>query len=294
MITATAFLPLEKQCNKLTQMKNIPILLFFLFLFSEVEAAKVPFIDGGIYMAKETAGREGKLFFVDFYASWCAPCQIMDETTFKDPAVIAYVKKFYVPVKVDIDDFDGIAYKQQYNIKVLPTTLVFNSKGELLERVEEALSPTKMLKLLKKHNKFYNRDVVIKTPKKAPKKTYTPPVRHTKPAAPAQPKAKPKKKKTTSAGSGLYRFDVKKENAAGYSVQVGVYADYANVLQQTSRMQKKYKGQPMLVHIATLGNKVVYRLMVGSFTNKNSADKFLSKIKNNGGEGVVKTLEELN
>lgn len=255
-------------------------------------AAKVPFIDGGIYKAKETAGRDGKLFFVDFYATWCMPCRLMDETTFQDAGVVNYVNKYYVPVKVDVDDFDGIAYKQQYNIKVLPTTLVFNSKGELLERVEEALSPSKMLSLLKKHNKSFNRKVTITTPVEnpTPATTYTPKPKVNHNSAPAK---KPAKKKKANTGGGLYRFDVEKEPAIGYSVQVGVYADYANVLQQTAILKENYGSKPLLVHIANLGDRIVYRVMLGRFDDKASAKKFLNRIKSDGGEGVIKTLDEL-
>ncbi len=274
-------------------MKTFLFSLLFLATFFTAEAAKVPFIEGGIYKAKETAGREGKLYFVDFYATWCMPCRLMDETTFEDPSVVAYVKKYYVPVKVDVDDFDGVAYKQQYNVKVLPTTLIFNSKGQLLEKVEEALSPSRMLDLLKKHNKSFNRKVTIKTPVDAPTTTKPykpePKVVHSSP----KKKASPKHKKTKSAGSGLFRFDVKREPATGYSVQVGVFADYANVLQQTATLKEKYGSKPLLVHIATLGDKLVYRVMLGRFSTKPAAAQFLHKIKSNGGDGVIKTLAEL-
>lgn len=284
-----SFNPHDELVLKLNQMRTIVLSLLFLAAFSTVYAAKVPFIEGGIYKAKETAGREGKLYFVDFYANWCMPCRLMDETTFKDPAVVSYVKKYYVPVKVDVDDFDGVAYKQQYNVKVLPTTLVFNSKGQLLERVEESLSPSRMLKLLKKHNKSYNRKVTITTPIEAPATTKPyepkPPIVHTSPA-------KKKKKKITSGG-GLYRFDVKHEPASGYSVQIGVFADYANVLQQTAVLKEKYGNKPLLVHIATLGDKLVYRVMLGRFGTKPAAVQFLQKLKSKGGDGVVKTLSEL-
>ena len=270
-------------------MRTFLFSLLFMATMSIAYAAKVPFIDGGIYKAKETAGREGKLYFVDFYANWCMPCRLMDETTFEDPSVINYVKKYYVPVKVDVDDFDGVAYKQQYNIKVLPTTLVFNSKGELLERVEEALSPNRMLALLKKHNKSFNRKVTITTPVEKPKppKTYTPKPKVNHNSAPA------KKKKVQAAGGGLFRFDVEREPAVGYSVQVGVYADYANVLQQTAILKETYGSRPMLVNITNLGDRIVYRVMIGRFDSKASAKSFLKKIKSNGGDGVVKTLDEL-
>lgn len=268
-------------------MRFIPIFLLVFASLTTMDAAKVPFIDGGIYKAKEAAGREGKLYFVDFTATWCMPCRMMDETTFVNPSVVNYVNKYYIPVKVDIDDFDGVAYKQQYNIKVLPTTLVFNSNGQLLERVEESLSPSRMLKLLKKHNKPYNRKVTNTSKPKSPK-PWKP-----KSSTTTKKKSAPKKNKMLSAGGGLFRFDVSREPATGYSVQVGVFADYANVLQQTNKLSKKYPNKIMLVHIATLDDRVVYRLMVGRFNNKAKASKLLKKMKSAGDDGVVKTLSEL-
>ncbi len=45
------------------------------------------------------AAKEGKPVFIDFWATWCKNCLVMNETTFKDPAVLkrldAYVKVKY-------------------------------------------------------------------------------------------------------------------------------------------------------------------------------------------------------
>ncbi len=249
-------------------------------------ASKVPFINGSIFKAKEKAGTEGKLYFVDFYASWCAPCRLMDETTYEDPAVVQYINAHYIPVKVNIEDFDGYAYKQQYNVRRIPATLIFDSRGRLLEHIEDSLTPAEMLALLKKHNKAYNRKVIIKKKKlPAPK----PPVAHSQPAK--KPAAK-KKKKVLAAGNGLFRFDVKREEASGYSVQIGVFADYANVLVQSEKLAKKYK-KPTLVHIATLNDRIVYRVLVGRFKSKKDALSLMQRIKADGGDAVIKSLESL-
>ncbi len=273
-------------------------------------ATKVDFFRGSLNTVKIKAATEGKLYFVDFVASWCMPCRWMDETTFTDPALVQYVEDNYIPVKVDIDDFDGYAYKQVYGIKMLPSILIFNSKGEIVDRYEESLPPSKMLAILKKHNTAANR---VKTatakpkpapkPKPAVKKEETkivtrPPLKPTpkpKPApkpAPAAKPAAPASSGAISTGEGLYRFKVSRQASKGYSVQVGVFGDYGNVLIEAARIEKKFK-EPVLVHIAQLNGKKVYRVMIGEFTESSSATEFKEYIKRTGTDCIVKDLSTM-
>lgn len=115
------------------------------------------FLQASFEEVKARAATEGKLFFVDFYADYCYNCKLMDETTFVDPLLKRYVAQSYLPIKVHLEDFDGITLQQQYGIRVLPTILVFNSSGELIDRYEEALSGSQLLIKLKQHDTPSNR-----------------------------------------------------------------------------------------------------------------------------------------
>lgn len=44
-----------------------------------------------------------KLFFMDFYTSWCGWCKRMDQTTFIDPTVVKILNTYYIPVKFDAE-----------------------------------------------------------------------------------------------------------------------------------------------------------------------------------------------
>ncbi len=46
---------------------------------------------------------EGKKIFMHFYTDWCVYCTMMREKTFKDPKVISYINKKYIPIRVDSD-----------------------------------------------------------------------------------------------------------------------------------------------------------------------------------------------
>lgn len=78
---------------------------------------------------------EGTITIFDFYAIWCGPCHIFSpklEHFIKNNPKIALRK-------VDIDTWESEVSKQLtklYKIPALPFTLIFNSKGELIGRVE--------------------------------------------------------------------------------------------------------------------------------------------------------------
>lgn len=55
----------------------------------------------------------GKKFFIDVYTHWCGWCTRMDQTTFKDSAVIAILNKYFLPVKLDAERKDTVVYDGQ-------------------------------------------------------------------------------------------------------------------------------------------------------------------------------------
>lgn len=97
----------------------------------------------------KTAKKEDKSFFVDLTATWCLPCKLMDETVFQDQLVKQYVETHYLAVQLDVEDFDALILKSTYQVKVLPTILFFNSKGNLVAKEEGLQTGTNFLKLLK-------------------------------------------------------------------------------------------------------------------------------------------------
>ena len=115
--------------------------------------------------AKTLASMQGKLLLVDFNATWCLPCRLMEENTFKNKVVDDYLNRHYIVVKVDVDDFDGLMLKDKFKVSQLPTLLVFSSQGMLLERMERTYAPTEFLEIIGKYNQPVNR---VKAPLKRP------------------------------------------------------------------------------------------------------------------------------
>ena len=53
--------------------------------------------------AKTDTKGNTKLYFVDFYTSWCGWCKKMDRETFTDPTVALILNKYYIPVKFNAE-----------------------------------------------------------------------------------------------------------------------------------------------------------------------------------------------
>lgn len=203
--------------------------------------------EGDFDAAKAKANREGKMLLVDFYAAWCGPCKWMEETTFADPTVREQMSEDYITVKINIDDFDGYALKEHYEVKVLPTVLIFNNEGKIVERIEETIPPSKMRTLLDKN--------------KAPKGSIV----HNPNVAPS---------------AADYTLDNSRVNARSerYTLQLGVFSTYASTLDYYQKV-KPQLDQPMIVLNDYKGTSVIYRVLVGDFASTNDAEVYKTKLK---------------
>ena len=81
-------------------------------------------------LALETAQKENKMVFIDFWASWCANCKAMDAQTFRHPDVVKRMDN-YVKVKIRAERFDDPETKKlldHFGIKGLPFYTVLKAK----------------------------------------------------------------------------------------------------------------------------------------------------------------------
>lgn len=345
-----------------------PVIFFILFsanLLLANTTVKIAFIENDLATAQQRAKAEGKLIMVDFWADWCSPCKWMDEQTFNRPEVANYLNDNYISVRVNIDNFDGIAYKTQYNVRFLPTIMILDGNGKVIRKYEESMAPSKLLKILKDHDEnkvlppYVNRNMVqtVNKPvvarerevKTAPKfrpvttgsskanlanntkknKVYnSSPSKKTKivsvsnrptyinyeednttasavftgniykASEPGIVSNTPNKNFSVANNEavsdiGLYQLNVRKAPRYGFSVQVGAYYDYKNVLTEVAKFQKAF-AEEVLVHISELNGSTCYKVMLGHYTNREEAGKDKIILKEAGAQDAfVKDLAAL-
>jgi thiol:disulfide interchange protein len=82
----------------------------------------------------EEAQKANKPVFIEFTASWCAPCKVMEREVFSDPVVYEYLNKNFLSFRVDVDAPNGKPVAEIYEVAGMPTVVFVDPKGVELER----------------------------------------------------------------------------------------------------------------------------------------------------------------
>ena len=97
--------------------------------------------------ALTTAKAGGKLVLVDIYADWCAQCKELDEKTWPDPAVKAWIAQNAIPIRIDTDakrkDLASALKIQSY-----PSVILLDADGREVRRILGFHKPEGMLAFL--------------------------------------------------------------------------------------------------------------------------------------------------
>lgn len=121
-------------------------LFFGLIILSEAFAAagsvKWHSYQEGVALGKD----QNKKVFVNFFADWCTYCKQMDNETFNDSAVGAYLNKNFIAVKVDADRETQLA--SEYHVQGLPASTFIAEDGALIGSQPGFIAPDQMMPLL--------------------------------------------------------------------------------------------------------------------------------------------------
>ncbi len=308
-------------------MNKIPFILSLLLctLLSHSIQASVHFIDAQLSEVSAMAARQGKLYFVHFSAEWCMPCQWMEKNTFTDPELANYTDKNYLAVKLDIDQSEGLHYKKQYEVTILPSILIFNAQGVLIDRIEESLDAIHFQERLQANDSPGNRltgqqastklvSSVLQSPKANLKLSrpalipespgtnikYQPQIQTPPPPPPpvtnyiasAAPSTSttfvhepPKPIRLNNQPNWAPRSE------KGYGIQVGVFNDYSNAVKRVSQLEATFEV-PINLYAQKQNEQMVYKVVVGLFSSQSKAKQYLTYLNRNDLEGFVRNLDE--
>ncbi len=90
------------------------------------------FADLTLEAALAKAGETDKMVVVDFFATWCGPCKMMDKETWPQEDVVAWVGKHAILIKVDVDKEEAVA--KDFNITAMPTVVFLKADKSEISR----------------------------------------------------------------------------------------------------------------------------------------------------------------
>src|SRR5580704_5768169 len=88
----------------------------------------------------------GRFVLLDLGTVWCHWCHVMEEVTYRDPAVINLVGQRYLAVRVDADARPDLS--NRYEDYGWPATIVFNGDGTEIVKRRGYLPPGQMASML--------------------------------------------------------------------------------------------------------------------------------------------------
>ncbi len=118
--------------------KSVFLVLTISLVSTVVAGGAVPWqswSDAAFAQAKEG----DKLVLLDLSAEWCAYCRKMDETTWRNPAVLAAIEQDYVPIQI-VDEKDP-ELAERYRQHGRPAVIIMDADGKELMRKRGYMKP---------------------------------------------------------------------------------------------------------------------------------------------------------
>jgi len=288
---------------KVSSLRNWLSTSFFLLLFLSQQAnASIPFQEINLEEAQQQAYQKDKLFFLYFTAEWCMPCQWMETETFHDPSLSSYVKANYLAIKVDISKASGKILQEQFEVSAVPSILVFDALGHLVDRREASQKAGPLLRWLKRLDKPANHlDPRLHTTALLGTPAMDSPQAELHFSRPALVPDEPEPLFTqtqlpiTEEAIIVFQDTPSPTNvfAPRSTQQYGIKLkqridDYTNGIRLVAEMERKYQKR---AELQPLGNGQ-FHLLIGEFETTGQANVFLNYLQRNDQQGIVVPLEK--
>lgn len=114
-------------------MKRLVALVLLAAFIGSPARAEVEWASGPFPEILKKAQQEKKHIFIDFYAVWCGPCKMLDQTTYKDAKVVRFLNDI-VPVKYDAEKGEGKELALLFKVRAYPTLILLDASGTEIDR----------------------------------------------------------------------------------------------------------------------------------------------------------------
>ena len=206
---------------------------------------EVSFIQASPDEVISTLNTTGQYSVVYFTADWCMPCQVLQESHFRDERIINLINNGFVSVKADYSETKDIEWYERYEVRMLPTLLVMDEHGNEVERIQNIRSTKQLDIFLHQYSRKASNTVQESKPMAYKlDEAYTPTtmakanaeVVSVNQSSPKHPRARLVSNKSTE--KNIYTVDIASYQS-DVSIQFAAYTRYDNALKYLTELQQE-------------------------------------------------------
>ena len=97
--------------------------------------------------ALKRANAENKIVFLEAYATWSEPCQLLEKYAFSDLEVANFFNERFLNIRLDMEQYPGIGIADKYEVSIYPTLLFIDGNGKIVHRGCGAMDAGELLDL---------------------------------------------------------------------------------------------------------------------------------------------------
>ena len=249
-------------------------------LLSDDGGTAVSYYSGSLSEAQNWATEQGRYSIAFFHAKWCTPCRVMEENTLRNPALVDYINRNYVATHIDIEQFDGVQARQDNQIKLLPTVIVYNPEGRAVARYESGMSSAQLLTELKRIVPPSASSSSGLRTARAPSKTYSISDEYGAPTSDA-------------AIADAPPFMISYKPMSGYGVQLGCYSIKEFAAANAKDVKHRFRSEKVSLFVSRHRDEDRYFIVIGVYKTREEADAKKIDLKTQGVDCFVKDLSTI-
>lgn len=127
-------------------------MIVFFLIFVCFQANAIHFFTGSYSAALEKAKIENKYILLYFTATWCGPCQYMNQYIFTNEEIDSYVNANYIVLKLDVDVSENkVLYRRYFDEEgvAIPRFVFINENEEVIKTQNGSATLSQFNKFIK-------------------------------------------------------------------------------------------------------------------------------------------------